>query len=139
MQRPGVVQITTTYSARPAPTSSAPVPGQTQQALGSGFVIDKEGHIVTNYHVVDGASQIEVSSRTRTRSRPRVGTDRRRTPRFEVDVDAKALTPLLDDSDKVEVGDPVAAIGNPFGLERTVTAGIVSALQREVRAPNGLQ
>jgi S1-C subfamily serine protease len=56
---------------------------------------------------------------------------------LKVDVDAKALTPLtLADSDKVQVGDPVAAIGNPFGLERTVTAGIVSALQREVSAPN---
>ena len=113
------------------------MPGQAQQALGSGFVIDKEGHIVTNYHVVEGASEIEVSfsnqdtvdgdgssARTRPPTSPCSRSTSTRT----------ALTPLaLADSDEVEVGDPVVAIGNPFGLERTVTSGIVSALQREVQ------
>jgi S1-C subfamily serine protease len=102
-------------------------------------VIDKEGHIVTNFHVVDGAAEIEVSfSNQDTVEAKVVGTDPSTDlALLEVDVDAKALTPLsLADSDAVEVGDPVVAIGNPFGLERTVTAGIVSALQREVRAPN---
>jgi S1-C subfamily serine protease len=115
------------------------LPGRAQQALGSGFVIDKDGHIVTNYHVVQGASEIEVSfSNQDTVKAKVVGTDPSTDlALLKVDVDAKALTPLsLADSDKVAVGDPVVAIGNPFGLERTVTAGIVSALQREVRAPN---
>src|SRR4029453_13147005 len=104
------------------------------------FVIDKEGHVVTNYHVIQGASKIEVSfSNQETVSAKVVGTDPSTDLAvLQVDVDAKALTPLsLANSDGVEVGDPVVAIGNPFGLERTVTAGIVSALQRAVTAPNG--
>jgi S1-C subfamily serine protease len=137
---PGVVQITST--SRGASGTDAfgnIVPGQAQSALGSGFVIDKEGHIVTNYHVVQGASEIEVSfSNQDTVKAKIVGTDPSTDlALLKVSVDAKALTPLsLANSDEVEVGDPVVAIGNPFGLERTVTAGIVSALQREVRAPN---
>ena len=137
---PGVVQIVST--SRGAPSTDIfgnPVPGETQRALGSGFVIDKEGHVVTNYHVVQGASKIEVSfSNQDTVKAKIVGTDPSTDlALLKVDVDAKALTPLsLANSDQVEVGDPVVAIGNPFGLERTVTAGIVSALQREVRAPN---
>ena len=137
---PGVVQITTTSrGATSTDVFGNSVPGQTQRALGSGFVIDKEGHVVTNYHVIQGASKIEVSfSNQETVSAKVVGTDPSTDLAvLEVDVDAKALTPLsLANSDGVEVGDPVVAIGNPFGLERTVTAGIVSALQREVRAPN---
>jgi S1-C subfamily serine protease len=137
---PGVVQIvSTTRGAASTDIFGDPVPGATQRALGSGFVIDKDGHIVTNYHVVRGASSIEVSfSNQETRSAKVVGTDPSTDLAvLKVDVDAKALTPLsLADSDEVQVGDPVVAIGNPFGLERTVTAGIVSALQREVSAPN---
>jgi len=137
---PGVVQIvSTSRGAASTDLFGNPIPGQTQRALGSGFVIDKEGHVVTNYHVVQGASSIEVSfSNRETVSAKIVGTDPSTDlALLKVDVDAKALTPLtLADSDKVQVGDPVAAIGNPFGLERTVTAGIVSALQREVSAPN---
>jgi S1-C subfamily serine protease len=137
---PGVVQITTT--SRGAPSTDFfgnSIPGRTQRALGSGFVIDKEGHVVTNYHVIQGASEIEVSfSNQETVSAKIVGSDPSTDlALLKVDVDAKALTPLsLANSDAVEVGDPVVAIGNPFGLERTVTAGIVSALQRELRAPN---
>jgi len=137
---PGVVQIvSTSRGAASTDLFGNPIPGQTQRALGSGFVIDKEGHVVTNYHVVQGASSIEVSfSNRETVSAKIVGTDPSTDlALLKVDVDAKALTQLtLADSDKVQVGDPVAAIGNPFGLERTVTAGIVSALQREVSAPN---
>jgi S1-C subfamily serine protease len=137
---PGVVQVTST--SRGAPSTDVfgnTLPGSAQRALGSGFVIDKDGHIVTNYHVVQGASEIEVSfSNKDTVEAKVVGSDPSTDlALLKVDVDAKALTPLsLADSDKVAVGDPVVAIGNPFGLERTVTAGIVSALQREVRAPN---
>jgi S1-C subfamily serine protease len=137
---PGVVQITST--SRGAPSTDLfgnPIPGQSQRALGSGFVIDKDGHVVTNYHVVQGADTIDVSfSNQETVSAKVVGTDPSTDlALLHVDVDAKALTPLvLANSDEVQVGDPVVAIGNPFGLERTVTAGIVSALQRQVSAPN---
>jgi S1-C subfamily serine protease len=137
---PGVVQIvSTSRGAAGTDIFGNPVPGDTQRALGSGFVIDKEGHVVTNYHVVQRATSIEVSfSNQETVSAKVVGTDPSTDLAvLKVNVDAKALTPLsLADSDKVQVGDPVVAIGNPFGLERTVTAGIVSALQREVNAPN---
>ena len=137
---PGVVQITSTSQG--APTTDVfgnPVPGAAQRALGSGFVIDKEGHVVTNYHVVQGATSIDVSfSNQETVSAKVVGSDPSTDlALLDVGVDAKALTPLsLANSDAVQVGDPVVAIGNPFGLERTVTAGIVSALQRQVSAPN---
>jgi putative serine protease PepD len=137
---PGVVQITSTSQGEPGTDAFGNAqPGQAQQALGSGFVIDKEGHIVTNYHVVEGASEIEVSfSNRETVKATVVGTDPSTDlALLQVEVDAQGLTPLsLADSDAVEVGDPVVAIGNPFGLERTVTSGIVSALQRQVRAPN---
>jgi S1-C subfamily serine protease len=137
---PGVVQITSTSQGDSGTDAFGNAqPGQAQQALGSGFVIDKEGHIVTNYHVVEGASDIDVSfSNRETVKATVVGTDPSTDlALLQVEVDAQGLTPLsLADSDAVEVGDPVVAIGNPFGLERTVTSGIVSALQRQVRAPN---
>ena len=116
-------------------------PGGQGVASGSGFLIDTEGHIITNNHVVEGAEQVEVTlgpSESRYDAEV-VGAD----PATDVallDVDAPAdqLHPLaLGDSSQVEVGEPVVAIGNPFGLERTVTAGIVSALQRQIQAPNG--
>ena len=141
---PGVVQVTTTstvtlpndpFFAEPFQPQT-----QTQQALGSGFVIDKAGHIVTNYHVVQGAKRIEVSFSNNDSVRATlVGSDPSTDIAvLRVDVGARALTPLsLGDSDTVQVGDSVVAIGNPFGLSRTVTAGIVSALQRPIQAPNG--
>ena len=134
---PGVVQITTTIGAS---TSSDGQFQQSSQALGSGFVLDKEGHVVTNYHVIDGATSIEVRfSNDDTLKATLVGSDPSTdVALLKVDASPDALTPLsLADSTQVEVGDPVVAIGNPFGLERTVTTGIVSALQRAVKAPNG--
>ena len=104
--------------------------------LGSGRVIDTEGHIVTNYHVIEGATSIEVRfSNDDTLTATLVGNDPSTDLAvLDVDTDPNALTPLaLADSKRVEVGDPVVAIGNPFGLERTVTVGIVSALQRDVQ------
>ena len=140
---PGVVHIeTTTRVAQPAdPFFGNPfgTSTQTQQALGSGFVIDKAGHIVTNYHVVQGAKSIQVSFSNHDSMNARVvGVDPSTDVAvLKVDARARALTPLtLGDSDSVRVGDAVVAIGNPFGLDRSVTAGIVSALQREVQAPN---
>jgi S1-C subfamily serine protease len=110
-------------------------------ATGSGFLIDDEGHIVTNNHVVEGATKVEVklgSSDTQHEAKV-VGTDPATdVALLKVDVPAGQQHPLsLGDSSKVNVGDPVVAIGNPFGLDRTVTAGIVSALQRQIQAPNG--
>ena len=104
-------------------------------------MIDKDGHIVTNYHVVEGADRDRgrlLEPRHRRRRPSSAPTPPPTSPCSRSTSSAQALTPLpLADSDAVEVGDPVVAIGNPFGLERTVTAGIVSALQRAVTAPNG--
>jgi S1-C subfamily serine protease len=140
---PGVVQITTTSVRTVEPDPFLSPFGfpeqQRQQALGSGFVIDKSGHIVTNFHVVEGAQQIEVSFTNRDSVRARVvGSDPSTDIAvLKVDVEARALTPLrLGNSDTVRVGDSVVAIGNPLGLERSVTAGIVSALHRPLTAPN---
>jgi putative serine protease PepD len=133
---PGVVQITSTLGS----SGSSSQFQQSSHALGSGFVIDRDGHIVTNYHVVDGASSIEVRfSNDDTLKATLVGSDASTDiALLKVTAPPSALTPLtLADSTRVEVGDAVVAIGNPFGLERTVTAGIVSALQRAVQAPNG--
>jgi S1-C subfamily serine protease len=110
-------------------------------ATGSGFLIDTEGHIITNNHVVEGATKVEVklgSSET-SHTAEVVGTDPATdVALLKVDVPADQQHPLsLGNSAQVQVGDPVVAIGNPFGLDRTVTAGIVSALQRQIQAPNG--
>jgi len=110
-------------------------------ASGSGFVIDADGHLLTNNHVVEGASEIKVKlgDSDRAYSAEIVGADPATdVALLEVDAPADKLHPLaLGDSSKVEVGDPVVAIGNPFGLDSTVTSGIVSALQRQIEAPNG--
>jgi S1-C subfamily serine protease len=110
-------------------------------ATGSGFLIDTEGHVITNSHVVEGASKVEVTlgPSDTVYDAEIVGTDPGTdVAMLEIDAPADQLHPLtLGDSSKVEVGEPVIAIGTPFGLERTVTAGIVSALQRQIQSPNG--
>jgi S1-C subfamily serine protease len=131
---PGVVQINSTSDSGVSSSTA----GQ-QQALGSGFVVDKVGHIVTNFHVVQDAAEIRVGfSNQDTVQAKLVGTDPSTDLAvLRVNVSANALTPLpLGNSDRVEVGDQVVAIGNPFGLDRTATAGIVSAVQRLITAPN---
>jgi S1-C subfamily serine protease len=110
-------------------------------ATGSGIVLDDQGHILTNNHVIEGAKTIEVKlgeSDTEYKAEV-VGTDPASDlALIKVDAPSKELDPLtLGDSAAMEVGDPVVAIGNPFGLDRTVTSGIVSALQRQIQAPNG--
>jgi S1-C subfamily serine protease len=110
-------------------------------ATGSGFVIDTEGHLLTNNHVVEGADgiQVKLGDSETTYEAKVVGADPA-TDLALLDVEAPAdqLHPLtLGRSADMEVGDPVVAIGNPFGLDRTVTSGIVSALQRQIEAPDG--
>lgn len=140
---PGVVQITSTATTNEDNPTLFPFdqPAVPEQALGSGFVIDKAGHIVTNYHVIQGADQIEVSfSNQDTLRATLVGSDPSTDLAvLRVQTSSRSLTPLVfGDSSDVRVGDPVVAIGNPFGLARTTTAGIVSAVQeRTITAPNG--
>ncbi|HXS46783.1 MAG TPA: trypsin-like peptidase domain-containing protein [Solirubrobacterales bacterium] len=130
---------------RQARESSQPSPfGQPEGggvATGSGFLIDTEGHVITNAHVVEDADQVEVKlgSSDTTYDAEVVGADPATdVALLKVDAPVDSLHPLaLGDSAKVQVGEPVVAIGNPFGLDRTVTAGIVSALQRQIQAPNG--
>jgi S1-C subfamily serine protease len=111
-------------------------------ASGSGIVLDDEGHVLTNNHVVEGGEEITVSLKSEGQMYPAevVGTEPNKDlALLKVDAPASQLHPLkLGDSDQMEVGDPVVAIGNPFDLQRTVTSGIVSALQREIQAPDGV-
>jgi len=105
---------------------------QKVQGVGTGFIIDKEGYILTNNHVVEGADKIKVTLSDKKEYTAKViGLDSK-TDLALIKIDgAKDLVPLaLGDSDKLEVGDWVVAIGNPFGLDNTVTAGIVSAKYR---------
>ncbi len=124
---PGVVTILNFASLGAPHDQAVPV------AEGSGFVIDTQGHIVTNQHVVDGADQIEVDFPSGLKAwAKKLGTD----PDSDlavlmVDVPTDSLVPLpLGDSDQVRVGDTVFAIGDPFGLSGTMTGGIVSAIGR---------
>ena len=109
---------------------------------GSGIVLDDEGHVLTNNHVIEGGEEITVSFESEGQMYPAevVGTEPNEDlALLKVDAPASQLHPLkLGESSKMEVGDPVVAIGNPFDLQRTVTSGIVSALQREITAPNGV-
>ncbi len=127
--------------AQPLSPFGAPEEEGGGTATGSGFVIDTEGHLLTNNHVVEGADRIQVKlgDSDTTYTAKVVGTDPA-TDLALLDVEAPAsdLHPLtLGSSARMEVGDPVVAIGNPFGLDRTVTSGIVSALQRQIEAPDG--
>ena len=113
--------------------------GSQTRAQGSGFVYDTSGHIVTNQHVITGASSIAVSFWNGTElDATLVGTDPSTDLAvLQVDAPRSLLQPLqLASSSAVDVGDSVLALGSPFGLEGTVTSGIVSALHREMTAPN---
>jgi S1-C subfamily serine protease len=108
-----------------------------QEGQGSGFIIDKDGHILTNYHVIADARQVEVTLHNRKKFKATVvGTD----PAHDlavIQIKAPALVPaVLGDSHNLQVGQKVYAIGNPFGLAGTMTRGIVSSI-RPVREPNG--
>jgi putative serine protease PepD len=131
-----VVEITVSGATATSPFGDG---GGTQQAQGSGFVYDEQGHVITNQHVVAGAESVKVTFwNGKTYDATVVGSDPS-TDIAVLDVDAPAsvLEPLeLADSAQLEVGDGVVAIGSPFGLEQTVTTGIVSALHRQITAPN---
>ena len=124
-------------------TSDQSLFGTPQQgtATGSGFVVDKDGTIITNAHVVEGADSVGVRF---SESGELVDADVKGRDVssdlavLKVDPDKAKLRPIpLGNSSDVRVGDPVVAIGNPFGFTRTVTTGIVSAKQRQITAPNG--
>jgi S1-C subfamily serine protease len=108
-----------------------------QDGQGSGFVIDKEGHILTNYHVIENARQVEVTLHNRKKYKATVvGTDQAHDLAV-IQIKAPDLVPaVLGDSRNLQVGQKVYAIGNPFGLAGTMTRGIVSSI-RPVREPNG--
>ena len=138
---PGVAFIQA-ESAPQEPSALDPFPQpEGGTASGSGFVIDDDGHILTNAHVVSGARgiQVKLGEDEDPVDARLVGKDTSTDVAvLEVDPDEAELHPLaLGGSSELDVGDPVVAIGNPFGLERTVTTGIVSALQRQIEAPNG--
>jgi S1-C subfamily serine protease len=140
---PGVVFVTSTIVQKTESPFGLFGGGETQQkgqATGSGIVIDRNGTILTNYHVVENAIKVTVSlEKGNTVDAQVVGKD----PSNDLAVlrirpDGLALHPLtLGDSSAAQVGDPVLAIGNPFDLERTLTTGVISALQRRITAPNG--
>ena len=134
---PSVVQVL----AR-APGSRAPQPGQALQGMqtGTGFVWDEAGHVVTNNHVVEGASEvfIRLASGQMARATP-VGT----APRYDLAVlrmaNRQGLPPpvAVGTSEDLRVGQSVFAIGNPFGLDQTLTTGVISALTRRLPTPGG--
>jgi S1-C subfamily serine protease len=113
---------------------------QRGEATGSGFVIDRSGDILTNAHVVEGAVKVTVQfSDNKTVDAKIVGKDTSTDlALLKVDPDGVSLAPLqLGSAKDVQVGDPAVAIGNPFGLSRTLTTGVISAKQRRIEAPNG--
>jgi S1-C subfamily serine protease len=107
--------------------------GLTPSGSGSGVVLDTSGHILTNYHVVAQATSVRVRFSTgEERTAQVVGTDRGNDlALLKVDLPANTPAAPLGDSDQVQVGDPAIAIGSPFGLEETVTQGIISAVHRD--------
>ncbi|MDQ3163998.1 MAG: trypsin-like peptidase domain-containing protein [Actinomycetota bacterium] len=137
--RTGVVEITVASSGASTDPFGQQQGGR-QQAQGSGFVLDEQGHVVTNHHVVDGAETASVTfSNGESYDATVVGTDPSTDLAvLKLDAPSSLLTPLeLGASSELAVGDGVVAIGSPFGLEETVTTGIVSALERQMEAPNG--
>ena len=109
-----------------------------QEGQGSGFIIDREGHVLTNYHVIADARQIDVTLHNRKKYRASVvGTDRSHDLAI-IQIKAPDLSPMaMGDSRNLQVGQKVYAIGNPFGLSGTLTSGIVSSI-RQVQEPDGM-
>src|SRR5271170_8100400 len=140
---PGVVFVTSTIVQKTESPFNLFGGGEAQkqgEATGSGIVIDANGTILTNYHVIENAIKVTVSfEKGETVDAQVVGKDPSNDLAvLHIPTDGLTLHPLtLGDSSSVQVGDPVLAIGNPFDLERTLTTGVISALQRQITAPNG--
>ena len=135
----GVVQVKATGVSGESPFG---IPQQGETATGSGFLVDDDGTIITNAHVVEGSSNVSIRLGEDGDSIPAEVKGRDASTDLAVlKVDANKVKDLrvlpLGSSKDVRVGDSVVAIGNPFGFDRTVTTGIVSAKQREIEAPNG--
>src|SRR5437773_3140335 len=136
---PGVVEITVTTSSGSSPFPFGGSGSGQSQAQGSGWVYDSSGHIVTNDHVVQGATKVSVTFADGSKySAHVVGTDPSTDLAvLKVDAPSSKLHPLsLGDSSNLQVGDGVVAIGSPFGLDESVTTGIVSALNRDISSTN---
>ena len=141
--KPAVVNVSTTQrTQRQGPEDffrrffEGPKPPERgRQSLGSGFIVSADGYVGTNFHVVRGASEIVVRLADHTEHRAKlVGSDPK-TDLALLKIEASRLPTLaFGDSDRLQVGEPVMAIGNPFGLEQTVTTGIVSAKERFIGA-----
>jgi S1-C subfamily serine protease len=139
---PGVAFVTSTVVQKSeSPFNLFGQESQRQgQATGSGIVIDANGTILTNYHVVENAVKVTVSfEKGKSVEAQVVGKDPSNDLAvLRIPTDGLTVHPLtLGDSSTAQVGDPVYAIGNPFDLERTLTTGVISALQRQITAPNG--
>ncbi|GBD41304.1 Periplasmic serine endoprotease DegP [bacterium HR39] len=149
---PAVVNISSTRELRPRELPQAP-PGSPLEeffrefldrdggprrtySLGSGFIVDPRGYVVTNNHVIEDATEIEVVLQDESRYRATVVGRDRRTDLAVLKIDRPEPFPYVQwaDSDRVRVGDWVIAIGNPFGLGTSVTVGVVSARGRDIRA-----
>ena len=137
---PGVALVTSTIVKQTESPFSLGGESEQGTATGSGFVINSNGTILTNYHVVENAVKVEVSfEHGKTVEAKVIGKD----PSNDLAVlriPTEGLTMhvlTLGNSSKAQVGDPVLAIGNPFGYDRTLTTGVVSALQRQITSPNG--
>jgi S1-C subfamily serine protease len=139
---PGVAYITSTIVRQAESPFGFGGESQQGQATGSGFVINGDGTILTNYHVVENAVKVTVSfEHGKTVEAKVIGKDPSNDLAvLRIPTEGLTLHPLaLGNSSKAQVGDPVLAIGNPFGLDRTLTTGVVSALQREITSPNGFR
>ena len=124
--REATVYITSTVYRRNISGTSIPV-----RDLGSGFIIDESGRILTNHHVISGSNQVEVTLPDQTKYKAEVLVRDRADDLALIKINPKKKLPFLKlgDSDKLQVGQKVLAIGNPFGLELTLTTGVVSSLR----------
>jgi S1-C subfamily serine protease len=139
---PGVAYVTSTIVRQTESPFGLRGESQQGQATGSGFVINADGTILTNYHVVENAVKVTVSFEHGKAVEAKVIGKDPSNDLAVLRIPTEGLTLhtlVLGDSSKAQVGDPVLAIGNPFGLERTLTTGVVSALQRKITAPNGFE
>jgi S1-C subfamily serine protease len=140
---PGVVFVRSQIVQRTQSPFDFGLPQEQQgEATGSGFVIDKGGTILTNAHVVNGATKVTVQFQDKQSVDAKVlGKDESTDlALLQVEPAGLKLAPLaLGSSKGVQVGDPAIAIGNPFGLERTLTTGVISAVKRTIQAPNNFQ